>query len=96
MIRGKGIRSTISISNTKKIKARRKNRMEKGMREKFLGSNPHSKGDVFSRSTRDRVVNTAEAAKVTAAKMTANKIEKVRRCINRKIRDFFSRLKVGR
>jgi hypothetical protein len=28
----------------------RKNRIEKGSREEFMGSNPHSKGDVFSRS----------------------------------------------
>jgi hypothetical protein len=28
----------------------RKNRIEKGRREEFMGSNPHSKGDVFSRS----------------------------------------------
>jgi hypothetical protein len=27
--------------------------MEKGNREEFIGSNPHSKGDVFSRSVDD-------------------------------------------
>jgi hypothetical protein len=95
LIKGKGIKRTISMSNTKKIKARRKNRMEKGIRDKFLGSKPHSKGEAFSRSRSDRVVSTAEAAKVTVARIAANKTEKIRRCINRKIRDFFFRLKVG-
>jgi hypothetical protein len=28
-----------------------KNRKEKGIREWLFGSNPHSKGDIFSRST---------------------------------------------
>lgn len=28
----------------------KKNRIEKGNREEFIGSNPHSKGEVFSRS----------------------------------------------
>jgi hypothetical protein len=40
----------ISTSKIKKIIAIKKNRIEKGMREEFNGSNPHSKGDVFSRS----------------------------------------------
>lgn len=30
--------------------ANRKNRIENGKRAEFLGSNPHSKGDDFSRS----------------------------------------------
>lgn len=46
---GVGIRSTISISNTRKIIAKRKNRIENGIRAKWLGSNPHSNGDIFSR-----------------------------------------------
>lgn len=44
-----GINKAISISKTKKMTARRKNRIEKGIRAVFLGSNPHSKGDIFSR-----------------------------------------------
>lgn len=40
----------ISTSKIKKIIVIRKNRIEKGRREEFIGSNPHSKGDVFSRS----------------------------------------------
>lgn len=51
---GSGINSTISISNTKKITASKKNRRENGMRAVFLGSKPHSKGDFFSRSIVDR------------------------------------------
>ena len=35
------------IKNTIAIK---KNRIENGIREVFLGSNPHSKGETFSRS----------------------------------------------
>lgn len=40
----------ISTSKIKKIIVIKKNRIEKGNREEFIGSNPHSKGDVFSRS----------------------------------------------
>ena len=40
----------ISTSKIKKIIATRKNRKEKGKRAVLLGSNPHSKGDLFSRS----------------------------------------------
>lgn len=47
----KGKRRAISTSKIKKITAIRKNRREKGSREDLLGSKPHSKGDLFSRST---------------------------------------------
>lgn len=40
----------ISTSKIKKIIVIKKNRIEKGIREEFIGSNPHSKGDDFSRS----------------------------------------------
>ena len=46
---GVGIRSTISMSNTRKMIAKRKNRIENGIRAKWLGSKPHSNGDIFSR-----------------------------------------------
>lgn len=52
--KGAGINKTISISNTKKITAKRKNRIEKGIRALFLGSNPHSNGEHFSRSSDER------------------------------------------
>ena len=40
----------ISTSKIKKIIEIKKNRIEKGIRDEFIGSNPHSKGDLFSRS----------------------------------------------
>lgn len=52
---GIGISKTISMSNTIKIIASRKNRMENGMRALWLGSNPHSNGDDFSRFVVDRM-----------------------------------------
>lgn len=48
-----GSKSAISTSKIKKITAIKKNRREKGNREDLLGSNPHSKGDLFSRSIID-------------------------------------------
>ena len=50
MDRGIGISKTISISKTKKITAKRKNRRENGIRADLLGSKPHSNGEDFSRS----------------------------------------------
>jgi hypothetical protein len=50
IVSGVGINRTISISNTMKMTASKKNRVEKGRRAVFLGSNPHSKGEDFSRS----------------------------------------------
>ena len=40
----------ISTSKIKKIIAIKKNRIEKGIRDLFKGSNPHSKEEDFSRS----------------------------------------------
>ena len=56
LIIGNGIRRTISISNTMKMIANIKNRRENGIRALFFGSNPHSNGDVFSRSVVDRML----------------------------------------
>jgi len=50
IIIGIGINKTISISNTMKMIANRKNRRENGMRAVWFGSKPHSNGDNFSRS----------------------------------------------
>lgn len=47
--KGIGISRTISISNTRKITASRKNRSENGIRADDFGSNPHSNGVDFSR-----------------------------------------------
>lgn len=52
---GIGISRTISMSKTIKIIARRKNRIENGIRALWLGSNPHSNGDDFSRLEVDRI-----------------------------------------
>lgn len=49
----KGRRSAISTSNTRKIIVIRKNRKENGLRDLLTGSNPHSKGESFSRSISD-------------------------------------------
>lgn len=43
----------ISTSKIKKIIVIRKNRRENGRRDELLGSNPHSKGEHFSRSVID-------------------------------------------
>lgn len=50
VIKPKGNKIEISISKIKNTIAIRKNRIENGIREVFLGSNPHSKGETFSRS----------------------------------------------
>ena len=50
---GIGISKIISISNTRKITARRKNRIENGSRADCFGSKPHSNGESFSRSIVD-------------------------------------------
>lgn len=42
--------SAISTSKIKKMIAIRKNRIEKGRRDEFIGLNPHSNGESFSRS----------------------------------------------
>lgn len=47
----------ISTSKIKKIIVIKKNRIEKGRRDEFIGSNPHSNGDVFSRSFNDFLDN---------------------------------------
>jgi hypothetical protein len=52
-----GIISAISTSKIKKIIAIKKKCNEKGRREEDFGSNPHSKGELFSRSTIDFLDN---------------------------------------
>lgn len=74
---GNGIRSTISISKIIKIIPSKKNRREKGIRALFLGSNPHSNGEDFSRSLRDRVLRAQAAMKVAKAKKAAISEDKI-------------------
>lgn len=50
IIEARGRSSVISTSKIKKMTAIKKNRREKGSRAEPLGSNPHSKGEFFSRS----------------------------------------------
>lgn len=67
---GIGIKRTISMSKTIKIIASKKNRVENGIRAVLLGSNPHSNGDDFSRSSEEReakthaAINTIEGIKI--------------------------------
>jgi hypothetical protein len=53
-----GRSKAISTSKIKKITAIRKNRSEKGSRADLFGSNPHSNGDLFSRSSIPFVAST--------------------------------------
>ena len=48
---GIGNRRAISTSKIMKITVIKKNRDEKGSHAEFFGSNPHSNGDLFSRSS---------------------------------------------
>lgn len=50
MIIGRGNNKVISTSKIRKITAIKKKRNENGIRAVFKGSNPHSKGEDFSRS----------------------------------------------
>jgi hypothetical protein len=82
---GIGINNTISISNTIKIILNRKNRIENGIRALFLGSNPHSNGDVFSRSDDLRVARTQAAANVNRLRVPAVIDEKMNRDMDREL-----------
>lgn len=64
-----GTSNTISTSKIKKITANKKNRKEKGSRADPIGSNPHSKGDLFSRSKTTRLPN-AQANPITTPEIT--------------------------
>lgn len=50
-----GNKRTISTSKIKKITASKKNRKENGRRAEPIGSKPHSKGELFSRSVTERL-----------------------------------------
>lgn len=72
IIMGSGINRTISMSNTIKITANRKNRVENGIRADRVGSNPHSKGEIFSRSLIDRNAITHARIISSGGKIRAN------------------------
>lgn len=64
--------------------ARRKNRIENGIRAEFLGSNPHSKGDSFSRSIVDRLFKIKAASITIIARTTAIEVDISQLFINQK------------
>jgi len=69
---GIGISRTISISNTRKMTASRKNRIENGMRADRKGSNPHSNGDSFSRLfVIDRIFVRIDIQKINGGRINA-------------------------
>ena len=76
-IRHIGINRTISISNTRKITASKKNRVENGIRAVFIGSKPHSNGDSLLRSLKLRAA-TIKAARITTAGISKEMKEKSR------------------
>ncbi len=56
--------------------------MENGIRAVFFGSNPHSNGDDFSRSTIDRAAKIHAANSTTVGNMIQIRVEAVDRFIN--------------
>lgn len=81
MITVRGISSVISTSKIKKMTAIRKNRSENGRRADPLGSNPHSKGEFFSRSlivflarTEEISMTAVAMAKISTMDETARRI----------------------
>lgn len=86
---GIGSRSTISTSNTMKMMASRKNRIENGIRAVFFGSNPHSNADDFSRSLLVRIFRNHDSVNVKIAIVDAIVASVNGRIIIRKFRIFF-------
>lgn len=72
---GIGINNTISISKTIKMIARRKNRIENGIRALWFGSNPHSNGEDFSRFEVDRMAVIQAISRTRDGRMIAIKDE---------------------
>lgn len=87
--RGIGSSKTISTSNTIKIIASRKNRMENGIRAVFFGSNPHSNADDFSRSLFVRILRNHDSVNVRIATTDAIVASVSGRIIIRKLKIFF-------
>jgi ABC-type dipeptide/oligopeptide/nickel transport system ATPase component len=85
---GMGKSRTISTSNTMKIIARRKNRIENGIRAVFFGSNPHSNADDFSRSLFVRIFRNHESKNVRIATADAIIASVSGRIIIRKLKIF--------
>jgi len=79
---GIGTSKTISMSNTIKIIARRKNRIENGTRALWFGSNPHSNGEDFSRFEVERIEVIQAIVKTNAGRTIATEDEVKRSDIN--------------
>ena len=79
-IKGAGRRRTISISKIRKITASKKNRREKGIRADLFGSNPHSKGEFFSRSNSiffETEVETTESKRIRSDEKKAAEVKRI-------------------
>lgn len=85
---GMGRSKTISTSNTMKIIASRKNRIENGIRAVFFGSNPHSKADDFSRSFCERMLRNRARVNTRIAMVIAIIVNDIGRIIIRKFINF--------
>lgn len=72
-----GNKRTISTSKIRKITANKKNRRENGRRAELIGSNPHSNGDIFSRSIWERLAR-AHATTINTEEIIKAKEDKVR------------------
>lgn len=68
---GMGSSRAISMSKTKKIRAKRKKRKENGARARLFGSKPHSNGEHLSRLGRVRLDKNKEATRVRILKTLA-------------------------
>lgn len=88
--------NAISTSKIKKIIVIKKNRIENGRRDEDLGSNPHSKGDAFSRSTivfLDRIdAKNITIIEINIIILLMIKIEKIIYTINNRLYDWKSNI----
>ena len=91
---GIGSSSAISTSKIMKITAIRKNRDEKGIRAEFFGSNPHSNGDLFSRSSlfffEIRVANIITAVDSVSVMVVAVMVSRITYLVSHKFLDWKS------
>jgi len=85
-----GKRRTSSTSNTKKIKAIKKNRNVNGNRALNFGEKPHSKGLIFSRSRGNFLLNLipAKVTRITNKNTKRIKFTKIK-IKKRKERDYY-------
>lgn len=73
IIKISGIKRVISMSKIKKINLIKKNWILKGRREFEIGSNPHSKGETFSRDLDDFIEITRLIIKIRPDNIMKNK-----------------------